>query len=175
MTVAIAVRYEDGVMLATDSAVNFGDNRVHTPSIKGREYGALWILSAGDLWAISRALDEPTPKDATEFSRRLIALSGVYHEDNKHPDFPAEFIAVDRKSLEISLLSGEGDMLTGFDYACIGSGGAVAWPLLEMGLAQKRMRRRTRHAVKSVVGEVLRLTEKFCTSVYRPYFYEDLK
>jgi len=173
VTVAIAVRHEDGVTVVTDSAINFGDNRVHMPGIKGKEYGSLWTLFAGDLWAVSRALVEPAPKTVQEFSTRLIALSGVYHEDNKHPDFPAEFLVID-PNLEISILSGEGDLVSGFDYACIGSGGATAWPLLDALLAPKRMRRRSRHAVRTVLGEVMRLTEKYCTSVYRPYHYEEV-
>ena len=112
------------------------------------------------------------PFDTTSRTTNAVikGLAQKYKDDDDgHPAFPAEFLQANFDSL---YLLGQGEVFGDYEYACIGSGSTTAWPLLDA--LYKRVRNKTEYNTKKMLGEVMRLTEKYDATVYRPFLFEVL-
>jgi len=168
MTVCIAVRTEDNdVVCMTDTAIGPGNNRRNTPTIKGEYYGADCIMWAGDVWCAQRVL-RADPAELT-FQEAVDKYGKKYRDSEKHPVVPVDFLRVS-PDRDIQVWEGAGSCIGGFNYACIGHGSFTAWPLLDA--LYKRLRKPTVYNVKRMLNEVGRLTEKYDSTVYRPFEFE---
>ena len=167
MTLCIAARFNNGVVCVTDTAITYADNRFHTPSIKGGHRWDGFVMYAGEPWLCHEVLWNDSPET---LNRVIKDLANKYKDDDDgHPVFPAEFIQASADSIYIL---GQGEVFGDYDYACIGSGSTTAWPLLDA--LYKRVRNKTEHNTKKMLAEVMRLAEKYDTTVYRPFLFEVL-
>ena len=167
MTLCIAAKFDTGVVCVTDTAISYGDNRFHTPTIKGEHRWDGFIMYAGEPWLCHEVV-----WDATSLTTNAVikGLAQKYKDgDDQHPAFPAEFLQANFDSL---YLLGQGEVFGDYEYACIGSGSTTAWPLLDA--LYKRVRNKTEYNTKKMLGEVMRLTEKYDATVYRPFLFETL-
>ena len=160
MTLAVAARYDGGVLLATDSALGDSqesDSRMFVPAMKGWDMTHLSVLFAGQLWAADKVRREVPDATTTSegFACHVMDIAAEYKdkEESQHPDFPAEFIVVDRRELGISLVSGQGGIFTGYDWLAIGSGSIEGNVGLDLELGKARVR--TYEATKYRVARVL--------------------
>jgi len=167
MTLGIAAKYNDGVVCVTDTAITYSDNRFHTPTIKGGHRWDGFIMYAGEPWLCHEVVWDAGLQTTNDVVK---ALANKYKgDDDGHPVFPAEFLKATYNSIYIL---GQGEVFGDYDYACIGSGSTTAWPLLDA--LYKRVRNKTEYNTKKMLGEVMRLTEKYDTTVYRPFLFEVL-
>lgn len=167
MTVCIAARAGDNVVCMSDTAISVGNNRFNQPSIKGEYYGVDFVMWSGDVWAAQKVL-RSNPAELT-FLEAVEKYGKKYRDDEKHPSVPVDFLRVDA-CRDIEVWEGSGSCIGGFDYACIGHGSFTAWPLMDA--LYRRIRNPTVYNVKKMLGEVGRLTEKYDSTVYRPFEYE---
>jgi hypothetical protein len=167
VTVCIAAKYDGGTVCVSDTAISYGENRFHTPTIKGAHRWDGFIMYAGEPWLCHEVVWDTSPCLTNDVIKLLAAK--YKDDDTSHPEFPAEFLATTAESIYIM---GQGEIFGDYDYACIGSGSTTAWPLLDA--LYKRVRNRTKSNTKKMLGEVMRLTEKYDPTVYRPFLFEVL-
>ena len=152
----------------SDTAISVGNNRFNQPTIKGEYYGSAFVMWSGDVWMAQKVL-RTDPTEYT-FMEAVEKYGKKYREaDTRHPDVPVDFLRVSPER-DIEVWEGAGSCIGGFDYACIGHGSFTAWPLLDA--LYKRIRNPTVYNVKRMLGEVGRLTEKYDSTVYRPFEFE---
>ena len=167
MTLCIAAKFDTVVVCVTDTAITYSDNRFHTPTIKGGHRWDGFIMYAGEPWLCHEVVWDAGPNTTNEVIKTL--AQKYKDDDDGHPVFPAEFLHARWDGIHIL---GQGEMFGDYDYACIGSGSATAWPLLDA--LYKRVRNKTEYNTKKMLGEVMRLAEKYDTTVYRPFLFEVL-
>ena len=163
MTLCIAAKYDGGVLCATDTAVTTAETRFHTPTIKGSPRWDGFVMYAGEPWLCHEVI-----WNAESITLREVILNAAekYKDEEGHPAFPAEFLQVTGGEI---YLHGQGDVFGPYEYACIGSGGTIGWPVLDV--LYKRIRSRTLGATRACIAEVMRATEKYDTTVYRPFLF----
>jgi hypothetical protein len=166
VTVCLAARFDGGVLCCTDTAVTYGENRFHTPSIKGTHRWDGFVMYAGQPWAAHEVVWDTTDRNTHEVV--LAATSKYKDHENQHPDFPAEFLHIG--SLGSIHILDEGSHFGPYQYACVGAGSSTAWPCLD--ILYKRIRNRTMSNTKKMLAETMRMCEKYDTSVYRPFMFE---
>jgi ATP-dependent protease HslVU (ClpYQ) peptidase subunit len=168
MTCCLAAKCDGGVVVASDSLITIGDTRLIMPSIKGIEYGELFILFAGELSAIQKLLSaEPNPdsefNELTQFQYRIWEMKKELKAD------AFEFLVVDA-DCDLHLLSGHGDVVSGYDSACCGS--EFGW--LGLDLVMPDIRKNTPGAVKARLLKVLRAVARRDRTVDGPFYTEVL-
>jgi ATP-dependent protease HslVU (ClpYQ) peptidase subunit len=169
MTICIAAKYDGGILCASDTALTYGDNRFHTPQIKGGHRWDGYVLYAGETWLCHEVLWDSTTQDLNT----VIRTAAFRYKDAEtgHPVFPAEFIQISYETGGIYLL-GQGDVFGPYDYACIGSGSSTAWPVLDV--LYRRLRTHSRQQIRRVLQETMRMCERYDSNVYRPFLFEDV-
>jgi ATP-dependent protease HslVU (ClpYQ) peptidase subunit len=168
MTCCLAASSLGGVVVASDSLLTIGESKLYSQSIKAKEYGSLFILYAGNLAEIDRLFSE-APNDDTDFTdlqkfqHRLWALKKLLSTD------AYEFLAVDDEG-QLHILSGHGDVVSGFDYACVGS--ELGW--MGLDLLMPEVRNPTASNIKTRLLKVLRAVARRDNTVSGPMFSEVL-
>lgn len=168
MTCCLAAKSLGGVVVASDSLLSVGSTKLYAPQIKARHYGELYVLYAGSLAEIDKLFSEaPNPDadftDLQQFQHRLWFMKKELKAD------AYEFLAVDEDG-ELHLLSGFGDVVSGFDYACAGS--EYGW--LGLDLVMPDIRNPTAHNVKTRLLKVLRAVARRDATVDGPYYTDVL-
>ena len=168
MTCCLAAQCDGGVVVASDSRLSIGDTLLVMPSIKGIEYGELFILFAGELAAIQKLFSVgPNPDsdfdELTQFQHRIWEMKKEMRKD------AAEFLVVDADH-QLHLLSGHGDVVSGYTSACCGS--ELGW--LGLDLVMPDIRKNTPGAVKARLLKVLRAVARRDRTVDGPYYTEVL-
>lgn len=168
MTCCIVAKYRGGVLCASDAALTMGAQRIHTPKIKAKQYGSVYVLFAGELSNIDR-LFSVQPNEDDDFTDVQKLQHRVFSLEKKMSKDAYEFLLVDEDH-GIHILTGHGDLVSGYEsdgYAVVGS--ELGW--LGMDLTFKHGWSLT--VAKREVGKVLRAVERRDTSVYKPiYFHE---
>jgi len=168
LTCCLAAKCDSGVVLASDALLSVGDSRVYAQGIKARDYGSLRVLYAGSLAQIDKLFSEyPSAKtkfsDLQQFQQRIWNMK----DELVRPDEAYEFLAVDASD-ELHILSGHGDVVSGFTYACAGS--ELGW--LGLDLVMPDARNDSASAIKSRLLKVLRAVAKRDSTVSAPFFTE---
>jgi hypothetical protein len=169
VTVCLAATFDGGVLCCTDTAVTYGENRFHTPTIKGTHRWDGFAMYAGQPWAAHEVVFDNSALGLQTVVRS--AAEKYKDHENQHPDFPAEFLWV-KMDLSIHILD-EGSAFGPYDYACVGAGSSTAWPVMDV--LYKRIRNRTMSNTKRMLAETMRMCEKYDTTVYRPFIFEVLR
>ena len=166
MTCCLAATSLGGVVVASDSLLTVGDTKLYAQKIKAHEYGSLFVLYAGSLAEIDRLFSEaPNPDDdftdLQKFQHRLWQLKKLLSAD------AYEFLVVDDEG-GLHILSGHGDVVSGFDYACVGS--ELGW--LGLDLLMPEVRNPTPSNIKARLLKVLRAVARRDNTVAGPMFTE---
>ena len=162
MTIAIAARGKDCMVCVTDSSIAVGHNRITSPDIKGAWRGDEFVMYAGTLYYAQEVLR------GEGGMREAVIAAKEKHKDDDDDD-SAEFLVVDRNG--ISILEHTAAVVSGFDYACIGHGSTTSWPILD-ALYKPEM---SESWIKKMLGTVVRITEKYDSTVYRPSRFEVIR
>ena len=145
----------------TDTKVSYGNHAFDLESIKGRTRFGSFIMWAGDVWAVQKALDHEDPS----ILEAVRTLARKHHGEHKAPEFPTEFIEVDEFGL-ITCIEGSGAVFKRENYAVIGHGCINGWALMDA-----LYHGGTESAVKKQLGKVLRITDRYDNTVNnRPKF-----
>ena len=169
MTCCLAAKSLGGVVIASDSLLSLGSTKLYAPQIKARDYGSLRVLYAGSLAEIDKIFSvypDPDSDDFTDlqqFQQRLWLMKKELKAD------AYEFLAVDDEG-ELHILSGLGDIVSGFDYACAGS--EFGW--LGLDLVMPETRNPTAGNIKTRLLKVLRAVARRDSTVDGPYYTEVL-
>lgn len=172
MTCCLAAKCDGGVVVASDSLLSLGSTKLFKPQLKMHYYGDLACLYAGTLHTIDKVFSEQ-PSNIAGVAHGLTQLQQLQHrcwdmkkELNKEP---SDFLVVDEFGA-IHILSGYGDCVSGFEFACIGS--EFGWVGLD--LVMDPTLRSTPNAVKLRLLKVLRAVARRDASVSAPFFTEVL-
>lgn len=162
ITCCIAARYDEGILLASDSCLSLEEHRISTESIKTIPWCGVPVLYAGDLGYIQKLFTAPIGwKDCSS-----VELLQKHIWDNPPAaDDTAEFLTVEFNQMYI--LTDRGERTSHTDYAVIGS--EYGW--LGMDLVYPDIRKRTLYATKKNVARVLRAVERRDRTVYRPFYF----
>ncbi len=159
MTICLAAKCDSGIVVASDSLICVGETQLTKPNIKARTYPGMVVLYSGTLSAIQHVLD-------SEFGVPRDLQQRLWNVEKKYRKEPAEYLVVFDK--QIYILSNHGEILSGFDYACIGS--EFGW--LGLDLLMPDLRNPTFTNVKNKLIKVMRAVARRDTSVDGPYYAE---
>ena len=170
MTCCLAAKYDGGVVVASDSLLSLGDTKIFKPQLKMHNYGDLACLYAGTLHTIDHVFSEEPSRllgipltDLQQLQRRCWDMKKELTKN------PSDFLVVDEVG-DIHILSGYGDLVSGFEFACVGS--EFGWVGLD--LVMDPTLRMTANAVKLRLLKVLRAVARRDASVSAPFFTEVL-
>lgn len=127
MTLCMAAKCKDGVVAATDLAVNAGDNKVLLTSGKWFVEGKHLFLYAGTLWYVQEVRDA-APRMIRE------KLKVTYAE---HP-LEADCELLRCSAIDLTYFEERGSYYDCGDFAAIGSGADLGGALLEMVYSPNR-------------------------------------
>lgn len=164
MTVGIAARYDGGVLLASDSLVAAGDQRIYLPHIKAYPYNVhCWVMYAGALSTIDRFRQRELPAGniASAMQESLFTTPLPKKERGQ---FELVVVAYG----DIHILDGDGALIPQDNFAVAGS--ALAWVGLD--LEYPKLRNRTMGATKAMLARVLRSVCKRDSTCDGPLFYQ---
>lgn len=165
MTLCIAARFKDGVLCVSDSAVSVGHNRLTKPDIKGRWRGEEFIMYSGTLYYAQEIMlsKEKALRDAVLAVRKE-------HKDDEDDD-SCELLTVDRRDLSITYYESTGATMGAGDYGAIGHGSSLGLAMLEMVYAPGRSEK----WLRTHLDNIIRIVEKYDTTVFRPSRFEVIR
>lgn len=169
MTCCLAAKCDGGVVIASDSLLSVGATKLYAPQIKARDYGDLRVLYAGGLAEIDKLFSEAPDSLCEDFTDLQQFQHRIWSMKKTMKDEPCEFLAVDA-DLNLHILSGFGDVVSGFDAANVGS--EYGW--LGLDLVMQGALSQSPHAVKTRLLKVLRAVSRRDSTVDGPYFTEVL-
>ncbi len=161
MTVALAAKCDSGVVVASDTLITVGDTQLQLKHLKGEALGAfMFVLYAGRLDVIQRIVNSFDGISPWDFQNHLWQQVGVCKKES------AEYLVVYES--ELYLLSNLGDLMSGYDYACIGS--EFGWVGLDIIMSD--LRNPTFTNVKNKLFKVMRAVSHRDNTVGGPYMAE---
>lgn len=168
MTCCIAARYDDGILIGTDTRISAGDTTLTLGEAKTFDWKGLRVAYSGCLHYVQRLQAQPTSAYAPtiEGFQQLVWDFPPGKGERGETEF---LVVVDG---EIYAMSGWGDVVCVIeDYAVIGSEGKGA---VGMALEYPRVRLRTLAATKRCIAKVLRVVALHDNTVAEPFCYEEL-
>lgn len=160
MTVAIAAKFEAGIICATDSSIHTGNSRMTLPYIKGEYVYEGFAMYAGCLataQAIARsAQDKPL----------LAALDDVDWDDGDD----ADFLVVTQPDLAIFAIDSSGAIVGCDEWGATGHGSDSARMLLEA-----LYKPRSESYVTSTLKTIIQIIQKYDSTVYGPVRFEVIR
>lgn len=156
-------------MVATDSLLTVGATKLTKPQIKAHEYGGLYVLYAGTLHTIDKLFSEGPNPEAEDFTDLQQFQHRLWSMKKELKDEPADFLVVDEDH-ELHVVSHWGDIVSGYDFACVGS----EWGWLGLDLVMPDIRKPTPGAVRDRLLKVLRAVARRDNTVDGPYYTEVL-
>lgn len=176
MTCCIAARYDDGILLGTDSLITAGNTRLFLNEAKTFYWRGLLVAYAGPLSYIQQLEQRPTAgykMYRVESFQRLVwdfPMPEDKEDDDADKRDDVEFLVVDN-DLDMYIVSGHGDMVRVKEpYAVVGS--EHGW--LGMDLEYERLRTRTLSNTKRMIAKVLRVVARRDNTVDEPFYYVEL-
>jgi ATP-dependent HslUV protease subunit HslV len=159
-TTVLAVRHNDGVVMASDGQVTFGDTVFKQRARKIRRLYNDQILagfagSAADSFALFSRFESKLEQYRGNLERSVVELARDWRTDRVLRHLEAMLIVVDRRAT--FLLSGKGDLIEPDDgIIAIGSGGAFAMA------AAKALARHTALEARRIAEEAMTIAAAIC-------------
>ena len=170
MTCCIAARYDDGILIGTDSLLTAGSTRLYLDEAKTFQWRDMRICYAGPLHYIQQLQTYPSAgyiANVTGFQRLVWDFPMPKDDDDDRGD--VEFLVVDDGDMYI--VSGWWDVVRVKDpYAIVGS--PHGW--IAMDLEYGKVRNRTLANTKRMMAKVLRVVARRDNTVDEPFYYEEL-
>jgi ATP-dependent HslUV protease subunit HslV len=159
-TTVLSVRHGDGVVMASDGQVTFGDTVVKHGARKIRKLYNDRILagfagSAADSFALFSRFESKLEQHRGNLERSVVELAKDWRTDRILRRLEAMLLVMDTKATY--LLSGNGDLIEPDDgIIAIGSGGAYAMA------AAKALARHTSLDARAIAGEAMSIAATIC-------------
>ena len=159
-TTVLAVRHGDGVVMASDGQVTFGDTVVKHGARKIRKLYNDRILagfagSAADSFALFARFESKLEQHRGNLERSVVELAKDWRTDRILRRLEAMLLVMDAKATY--LLSGNGDLIEPDDgIIAIGSGGAYAMA------AAKALARHTSLDARTIASEAMAIAATIC-------------
>lgn len=169
MTCCIAARYDDGLLLATDSRVTAGSTKLTLGEAKSFEWRGLIIAYSGALHYVQELQTKPSAGYKYGVVGSFQQLLWDFPPCKKDIE-ETEFLVVD-EACQMYVVTGYGDSVwQKVDYAVVGS--EYGW--IAMDLEYPRLRVRNLGNTKRMLAKVLRVVAARDNTVDEPLFYEEI-
>jgi hypothetical protein len=168
MTLALAAKYKDGVLCATDSALTSGGTRQTMVDGKWFQTPRLFVMYSGSLWYAQelshRCVDGAGLRDVMK------EMNNENKDDDDHGDDAANLLSVRRSDGCITFWEYTGAGVACGDFGGCGSGASLALPLLELVYTPGR----SKAWLEGWFKRIFEIVEKYDTQVYGPVRFTDL-
>lgn len=182
MTCCIAVRYDEGILIGTDTLITAGETKLTLGEAKTFDWRGMRIAYSGPLHYIQMLQSMPEKGyvygKPTSFQKLVwdypadTTVPGEKKDEDDDERDDVEFLLVTDEDQSMYIISGWGDMVrVKDDYAVVGSD--HGW--VGMDLEYPRVRKtRNLDATKRMIAKVLRVVAHRDNTVAEPFCYEEL-
>lgn len=160
-TTIVAVKSKNGVAVAGDGQVTFGEHTIFKSTAKKvkKIYKDQVIIgfagSVADAFNLSEKFEEELEKNSGDITKAAVDLAGYWRGDQALKKLDALMIAANKDTLLV--ISGGGEIIQpDDDIAAIGSGGMYALA------AARALKRNTDMATRDIAREAIKIASEIC-------------